>query len=60
MKFGASLSTSTMWMSTRLSSLYMLAGEPEMRGEGGGVHGYSTVLARITGGLTAISLQYFT
>jgi hypothetical protein len=44
-----------MW--TRLSSLYILAVEPEIRGDGGGVHGYSTVLARFVAGLTADNQQ---
>jgi hypothetical protein len=44
-----------MW--TRLSSLYIVAGEPEIQGDGGGVHGYSTVLARFVAGLTAGNKQ---
>lgn len=55
MKLGAFLSMSAMFMWTRLSSLFILAGEPETRGDGGGVHGYSTVLARFIVGLTAES-----
>jgi hypothetical protein len=52
MKFGASLSMSAIFMWTKLSSLFILAGEPETRGDGGGVHGYSTVLARFIVGFT--------
>jgi len=57
MKFGASLSTSIILMWTRLSSLYILAGEPEIRGDGGGVHGYSTDLGRFIAGFTADNKQ---
>lgn len=43
---------SAIFMWTKLSSLFILAGEPETRGDGGGVHGYSTVLARFIVGFT--------